>query len=79
MPGTAKVGMTKANNGFIIILVPGAVFIHIGVVFAVQFVTGSIRFGAQLHHPKRHRSARVHMPHALRTDNGPNVLNKVFC
>src|SRR6202000_3280437 len=52
VPCTAEMSMTKADNGFIIILVTGAVFIHIGVVFAIQLVTYSVRSGTQLHHTK---------------------------
>ena len=46
MTGTTEMGMTKAYYGFIIVLVARAVFICIRVVFAVQFVTGGVGFGA---------------------------------
>ncbi len=53
--------MTKAYYGFIIVLVAGAVFVHVGVVFSVQVVAWGIGLGAELHHAEGYCGAREDM------------------
>ena len=49
----------------IIILVARAIFVYIRVIMAVQIITRRVRFRAQLHHAKWHRSTRgKHAPFA---------------
>src|SRR3569833_4474469 len=74
--------MAKANNGFIVVLVTGAILINVGVVFAVKLIARGIGFRTKLHHPKRYGCSRKHVAHALCTDNRLYILNKIiisFC
>jgi len=46
MTGTTKMRVTKPNDGFIVILVSRTILIHIGVVFAIEFIGDRIRIRA---------------------------------
>ena len=76
--GAAEVGVREADDGFILVLVAGAVLVHLGVVLAVLLVADGIGIGGELHHTKRHRGPRKRVPHPLGTHQRVRVLHQVF-
>ena len=78
MAGATEMGMAKAYDRFIIVLVARAVFVYIWIVFAVQLVARRICFWTQLHHPEGDRCSRVNVTHPLRADDRAYILYQVF-
>ncbi len=73
----AEVRMAEANNCFILVFIARAVFIHIAVVLAIEFVRQRIGIGTQLHRTKRHGSTRIRMAHFFGANQRVYVGNQV--
>src|SRR5579863_1639513 len=78
MTRTAEMGMAEPYDGLVIILVPGAIFIDIGVVFPVLLIGDRIGIRAQLDHPEGRSSAWIDMTHARGADDRADILQQVL-
>ena len=75
MPGTIEMGMAKAHNGRIIVLITGTIFVHFLLISTIQVMGNGIGIGAQLNNTERYTSTRKGMPHPIRSDNGIYILH----
>src|SRR6185437_1902922 len=66
MPRAAEMGMTKAYDRLIVVLITRTILVDIRVVFTVELIGDRVRIGAQLYHTEGDRGAGIGMPHALR-------------
>ena len=78
MSRAGKMRMRKTDDRRIVILVAGAVFIRVGVVFSVNIVRLLIGIGRKLDRAERYGRAGLRMPHLLRSDQRIDIADVVF-
>ena len=75
MPRAAKVGMAKAHDGTVFVLITSAVLIHSRLINPIDVVRYGVSVGTELYDTERCTSPREGMPHAVRPDDGIDVLD----
>lgn len=77
MAGAAEMRVTETIDGTIVVLVTGAVFVYIGIVFAVDEHRQHAGLRTQLYHTERSRGPGIGMAHALCADKGVYKARKI--
>ena len=68
----------KADDRFVVVLIAGAVFISVLVVFAADIMRLLVGIGRKLDGAERNGRARKRMSHFSRSDQRIDVLNKIL-
>ncbi len=76
MSGSIEMGMAETHDGFVKVLVAGAIAVNIRVVFSILFIGNGIGVGAELHETERDASARKSMAHLLGADEWIHIPGK---
>ena len=74
MARAAEVGVAEADDGAVSVLIASAILINARLILPINIMRHSVGVGAELHDAKRRTSARESMPHAIRPDDGVDVL-----
>ena len=77
MARAAEVGVAETDDGAVSVLITSAVLIHSRLVNAIDVMRHSVGVGAELHDAERRTSPWEGMPHAVRPDDGVDVLQIV--
>lgn len=77
MACAAEVGVTEADDGAVLVLIASAVLIHSRLVNTVDVVRHSVGVRTELHDAEGRTSPGESMPHAVRPDDGVDVLQIV--
>ena len=77
MARAAEVGVAEADDGAVFVLIASAVLIHSRLVNAINVMRHSVGVGAELHDAEGRASSGECVPHAVRPDDGVDVLQIV--
>ena len=77
MPRAAEMGMAEAHDGTVFVLIASAILIYPRLVNAVDVVWHSVGVGTELHNTERRTSTREGMSHAVRPDDGVDILDVI--
>ncbi len=78
MTRTTEMRVAEADDGGIVVLVAGAIFVNAAVVLAVIVVLNGVSIGTELHRAKRDGRTRKGVPHALCARHRIYVLNEIL-
>ncbi len=77
MPRATKMGMTETYDGAVFVLIACAIFIHSRLINPIDVVRHGVGVGTELHDAKRRACPWEGMPHAVRPDDGIDVLDVI--
>ena len=77
VPRAAEVGVAEADDGAVSVLIASAILINARLILSINIVWHSVGVGAELHDAKRCTSPWECVPHAVRPDDGVDVLQIV--
>ena len=79
MSRTAEVGVAEADDGCVVVLVAGAVFVNLLLVCAVDVVRDGVRIGAELHDTEGCARSGEGVSHTVSTNHRIHVIHRPFC
>ena len=74
MPGAAHMCVAESHYGIVGVLVTGAIFIHIVLIYTVYIMRYGIGVGTELHYSHRHAGTGKRMPHAVCPYHGIHIF-----
>ena len=77
MASAAEMGMAKAHDGAVFVLIASAILIYPRLVNAVDVVWHSVGVGTELHNAEWRTSPWKGMSHAVRSDDWVDILDIV--
>jgi len=78
MSCSAEMGMAKPDNGFVVVLVAGAITVNGAGIFAIDGIRNCVGVGTQLYHSEGDAGSRKYMPHFLGANHRINIAGQIF-
>ena len=78
MASAIKVGMAETYNGIVFMLIASTILVCTRLVFALDIVGNRVRIGTDLHETKRHAGAWERVAHAIGTNNGIHIVDRLL-